>query len=242
MKTEDYSTNSLWHVLLEDIRHGKYKNADKLPPETELATELGISRTQLRDGLSLLEQNGFITRRRGIGTAINRNVVNIETRLDIKLEFHTMIRRIGREPVMKLLSAEIETDNPTAAKKIGVPSNTPILTITRLVTADDTPVIFCIDHIPSSAIVDYDYTVEELELPVYYFLEKYCHTNVLMDLTEVRIGAANALMGETLNIPEGTPLLLMDVVAHNVDNEPILYSQEYFIDGTFNHTVLRKRL
>ncbi|HZK29333.1 MAG TPA: GntR family transcriptional regulator [Clostridia bacterium] len=242
MGTEDYSTDSLWQVLLDDIRHGKYKNADNLPPETDLANELGISRTQLRDGLSVLEQNGFITRRRGIGTVINRNVVNVKTRLDIEIEFLDMVRAIGCEPSMTLLSAKIETANPLAAEKLGAPSNTPLLTTTRIIAANGTPVIFCVDHIPSSIIVNYDYTMEELEPPVFYFLEKYCHTKVWMDLTEIKIVTANAFMSETLQISEGTPLFLLDEVAYNIDNKPVLYAQEYFVNGAFKHTVLRKKL
>lgn len=242
LKTLDHSTDSLWQVLLNDIRHGKYKQSSKLPPETELATELGISRTQLRDGLALLEQNGFITRRRGIGTAINRNVVDVKTRLDIEVEFLHMIQNIGCEAAMQLLTVDIKTANRSTADKLGVPPNTPILTTSKIVTADGKPVIFCIDHIPFSKIVDYSYTTEELELPIFYFIEKYCHTSVFMDLTEIKITPADALIGKFLEIPEGTPLLHMDEVAYSIDNDPIMYSEEYYINGVFKHIVLRKKI
>lgn len=242
MKTLDHSTDSLWQVLLNDIRHGKYKQSSKLPPETELATELGISRTQLRDGLALLEQNGFITRRRGIGTVINRNVVNVKSRLDIDLEFLGMIKAIGCEAKMKLLAVDIKSNDQMATDRLEVPLNTPILVTSKIITADGKPVIFCIDYIPFSKIVDYSYTTEELELPVFYFIDKYCHTDIYMDLTEIKVAIADSLISKALQITGGTPLLHMSKVAYNIDNEPVMHSEAYYINNLFQHIVLRMKI
>jgi GntR family transcriptional regulator len=59
-------------VLLDAIIEDRFR--DKLPNEPELAAMLNVSRTTLRVALQSLEQDGFITRRRAIGTTINRHV------------------------------------------------------------------------------------------------------------------------------------------------------------------------
>ena len=37
--------------LLEELRTGRYARADRLPAEVDLAAELGVSRTVIRDAL-----------------------------------------------------------------------------------------------------------------------------------------------------------------------------------------------
>ena len=232
-------SRSIWNVLLEDIRSGRYK--DKLPPETELAAELGISRTQLRDGLSVLERDGFITRRRGIGTVINRHVVDVKTRLDLEVEFMTMLRLAGYESEMILTSVEVRTDIPQIADKLGVSATTPVLTTSKIVTADGEPAIFCIDYISFSIIKNFSYTREDLSLPISHFLEHFCHTNVVMDLTEVKPILADEILSEKLKIPVGSPLLYLDETAYNIDNQAVICCQEYCKDGVLEHKLLRKK-
>ena len=60
--------------LLEELRTGRYARADRLPAEVDLAAELGVSRTVIRDALSEMERAGYIERVRGIGTVVNRSV------------------------------------------------------------------------------------------------------------------------------------------------------------------------
>ena len=73
--------------LLDQMKSGRFAHSDRLPRETELAEMLGISRTQLRDVLSELEREGYITRRHGVGTCINRHVLQVKNRMDIEMEF-----------------------------------------------------------------------------------------------------------------------------------------------------------
>ena len=40
----------------------------------------------------------------------------------------------------------------------------------------------------------------------------------------------------------GTPLLNMEEVDYDIDGRPVLCSSEYFVDGIFRHTVMRKKL
>ena len=69
--------------LLSEMNSGQFACSNRLPRETELAEMLSISRTQLRDVLSELEREGYITRRHGVGTLINRHVLQVKNRMDI---------------------------------------------------------------------------------------------------------------------------------------------------------------
>jgi GntR family transcriptional repressor for pyruvate dehydrogenase complex len=52
------------------IQSGKLRPGDRLPPERELAKQLGISRASLRAGLRFLSAIGVLTSRHGSGTYI----------------------------------------------------------------------------------------------------------------------------------------------------------------------------
>jgi GntR family transcriptional repressor for pyruvate dehydrogenase complex len=52
------------------IRERKFKVGQALPPERELATRLKVSRTSLREGISLLVSKGVLVRQHGTGTYV----------------------------------------------------------------------------------------------------------------------------------------------------------------------------
>ena len=63
-----------------------------------------------------------------------------------------------------------------------------------------------------------------------------------MDLTDVSPAAADEKLAEIFHIPMGTPLLRMDEVDYDIDGRPVFCSTEFFVDGVFRHTVMRKKL
>ena len=75
MSTQPSQSKTIRLQLLADMKEGAYAHCERLPRESVLAEKLGISRTQLRDILASLEREGFITRRHGVGTIINRHVL-----------------------------------------------------------------------------------------------------------------------------------------------------------------------
>ena len=59
--------------LAEMIAKGRYAPGDKLPSEPELAEQLHVSRTTLREALRVLMTRGLVEVRRGIGTFVTQS-------------------------------------------------------------------------------------------------------------------------------------------------------------------------
>jgi GntR family transcriptional regulator len=59
--------------LRDGIESGFYPVGSSLPTEAQLCAQFGISRHTARDALRLLEQAGFVSRRRGAGTYVEAN-------------------------------------------------------------------------------------------------------------------------------------------------------------------------
>ena len=117
MNEKPRQARSIRAQLLTAMREGEYAHCDRLPRESVLSERLGISRTQLRDILASLDREGFITRRHGVGTVINRHVLGAQAGMDIEVEFMDMIRQSGRTPGLAFVrAAELPADDRIAAK------------------------------------------------------------------------------------------------------------------------------
>jgi GntR family transcriptional repressor for pyruvate dehydrogenase complex len=62
-------------ILLESVRAGKYAADDKLPPERELAAEMGVSRVVLREAIVVLETLGVLDVRTRQGVYVKKPVM-----------------------------------------------------------------------------------------------------------------------------------------------------------------------
>ncbi len=58
---------AVYSRVAEGIRSGVFPSGEALPRETELALSLGVSRTVVREALMLLQEDGLIVTRRGVG-------------------------------------------------------------------------------------------------------------------------------------------------------------------------------
>ena len=218
--------------LLHEIREGCYANCRKLPPELTLAKEMGVSRTLIRDCLSALEREGFISRKHGVGTIVNPHILNATTRMDLEKEFLEMVSDAGYVSDMK---------EKEVAAKLHIEEGDLVLISERLVTADGRPAIYCMDHI-AEANTKEGYDIRLLKEPVFKFIEQCCEQEIYMDLTEIRAVAAGEDLAEILNVDRQAPLLYMDEIGYSFMGEPLLYSREYYVDGILSHKILRKKI
>ena len=85
-------------------------------------------------------------------------------------------------------------------------------------------------------------SIQDFKLPIFHFLQRFCGIYPYLDLTDVRPAAADAALAEIFQVPMGTPLLNMEEVDYDIDGRPVFCSSEYFVDGIFRHTVMRKKL
>jgi GntR family transcriptional regulator, transcriptional repressor for pyruvate dehydrogenase complex len=103
--------------LQEMIMNGSLATDDKLPPERELAGQLGVSRTVIRESLRILRAKGLIDSVRGIGTSIkNLENHNFSTQLtfflrakkyEVSLEQYHQVRTILEGKIAELATQNV---------------------------------------------------------------------------------------------------------------------------------------
>jgi len=64
------ATHKVFKALYEMIATGRYQRGQKLPPQEELARQLGVSRNTLREAVNQLSAMGLLSSQQGVGTVV----------------------------------------------------------------------------------------------------------------------------------------------------------------------------
>lgn len=229
--------------LLEELENGRYSGAAQLPSELELASDLGVSRTVVRDALSELERDGYLERVRGIGTLVNRDVVYLKNRMDQKLEFYKMIRAIGKEPRSDNLSVTREIASPALAEKLQLPTDASqtLVFVRRRVMADDTPVLFSTDILPLSLFDNKRLEGIDFSQPIFDIAARHCHTEVTETVAHLHAVSGPAGIRRQLALRPEQALLQLEEICYSRLCKPVLCCQTYYTDF-FDFAMVRKLL
>ena len=236
------SADEVTLMLINAIRSEILAKENKLPPEIELAQRLGVSRNAIRESLARLEREGLVTRKQGIGTLINRHVFLAETRLDLNLELIPTLERIGKKAETSFIHIMQIKALGEIAEKLQMKPGDDLISVERLICADGSPAIYCIDYIPAGELNVRDLKGDDFQPSIYAFLKKHRRGEVSMNLTEVRAVPAEGKIAGSLWIAEGTPLLCLSEVGYDLMEAPILCSEEYLMDRVIHHVIFRKKI
>ena len=240
-KREQQLSTTITLDILSEIRNGKFSGKKFLPPEQELSEVYGVSRNVIRECLTRLEREGWITRKHGVGTLINKQIVSAEPRLDLNYELLQTIRMTGKTASVDfVVHSEIPADH-ALADYLQRKEGSRVLRVARMIRADHKPSIYCIDYLPMD-IISERYDVSDLHDNIFEFLRNFCHTDVETNLAEVRAMPVTKEVSDALEVPMTTTLVYLSEVGYDLRSNPVLYSEEYFIDRVIPLTMVRKKI
>ncbi len=231
----DRAERALSHLLAK----GGYRAGDRLPPEPELAKQLGISRATLREVLRTFEAQGLIVRRRGVGTFVNAPPVTVETGLEVLESLDQILSRRGKRAPARDVQIRQATADPKAASRLDIPVGAPVVVITRTRVVDDIPVTWHLDVIPTTVIAYEEMATIFTGSVLDTFRARgspiiaYAHTDILAV-------EADAQLAEALNVEEGHSLLFLEQVLYDTGNRPVSYERHYYVPGIVRFHVIRR--
>ena len=88
--------------IKDDIDVGIWKIGQRLPSERDLADEFGVSRMTLRQAITLLVEEGVLTRKVGSGTYVAST--RVQEKMRGTTSFTEIIQLQGKTPSSQLLS------------------------------------------------------------------------------------------------------------------------------------------
>ena len=227
--------------LLEELRTGRYARCDRLPAEVDLAAELGVSRTVIRDALSEMERAGYVERVRGIGTVVNRSVLNLRSRLDLKLEYFPLIRSFGSYPHAEGFQVYPIRAGEELAHNLEIEPGDEVICIKKRILADTTPVIWSVDYLPKALFNGRDYTRIDLTGSIFDILERECHQQISSNVAHLKASCGDEAIRSAMRLAPGEAMLLLDEVCFNRLCKPVMRSLSYYTNF-FDFSILRKLL
>ncbi len=226
--------------ILDYIHENGLEIGTLLPPESHFVSQLGISRGTLREAMRVLEEEGVIKRKQGIGTLICDTKNLIRSTLDINESVSEMIIGKGMKPGSKDTTFQKIAADKQLAKKLNLTPGDPVISLTRVRTANDSPVAYTIDFLPLALVPD-NFPQDFKSGSLYTYIEERLGLELSNSMLKIYPTKAPNSIARSLEIKQGDLLLLLEQTDTSTDNVPMLYSEEYFVADRFEFIVYRIR-
>ncbi len=232
-------TDATVTAIADAIRANKFPPGSQLPAEMELMQMLGVSRTTLREALRTLEEQGRITRRRGLGTFVSER--SIVKDLSINFGITEMIRQAGFTPKTVECQVRREAASAKVAGHLEIQEGEPVFVVRRLRLANDTPIVWSDERLPASILDDRAPDAKEVQnVSLYDYLEKHHGIRIYQGTAVLRPIAAPKDVAERLQVPRNSILLLISQTDSDEARRPVIFSEEYHLSDKITFLIQRK--
>ncbi len=231
--TEQVMTHLKDRILRGDFPDGR------IPAETELAADLGVSRTTVRDALSRLEHEGVVVRKQGAGTFVNTAGLQITSRLEDMWSYEDVLRDHGYTPSVEVLRMETETPDEATAAALESAGDEQVLVIEKLFREDATPVVLTINRIPHSLTG----AVKKADgmLPIFRLLADRCGRQLAYYLSDIVPVAVDPERASILGVEPGTAMISFEEIGFDQDDVPVVKATSFFRDDLLRFRLIRRR-
>ena len=205
------------------IANGAWKPGEKIPPERELAEQVGVSRATVRQAVSALVQQGVLEKRRGSGTFVQAPY--LETPLGDVYSFYNQARGLGYELSSNLLERTIVPATPRLQHQLGVAATDPLYYLERqrsirgvvlMVTCEFVPVKLC-PNLFEQVLTNSLYRV---------FADRY-HLPVLRAVDLLEAASADADLAVQLGLKTGAAVMYVQRTAFTRNGEALHIGHNY---------------
>jgi GntR family transcriptional regulator len=225
-------------VLVDAIVDGAFE--DVLPSEHELARQLGVSRATVRSALRSLEEEGLVTRQRGVGTRINEHVARARLTLNRVVGFWDLIREAGHEPAIAYTRMRLQPAGLDVAQHMECPPDTPFVVIDRLFLADGEPAIRVAEMIQHKDL-NGDLGPDDIDESIFEFASKHAEEPIDHTVVEIAPVVADPALADELKVAEGSPLLRLIETHYTLSNYRLMVSDIHVVDRFVRFNVIRRR-
>jgi len=236
--------DQVYEIILKSILDGEYPPGSQLPSENQLADRYRVSRPTIRTAFSRLEELGFVTKKRGVGTFVTASPLLMNP-LYLSYNVKERISSRGYEPGFRQISAEIVPADKVTADKLDIQLESPLLHVEKVFTADGEPIIYFKNFIPEW--VYQECSTEEQVLkpgatePFFQFFAYECNHEVKF-LTSIIYPE----LLKNCSLPEDfkaydpiTTVLAVEDVGYNLENRQVFLSYEYLVKDASHFYVIR---
>jgi GntR family transcriptional regulator len=207
-----------------------------LPRELDLAAELGISRTTLRQVLMTLASAGSIYSVRGSGTFVSGAKIDKGTSLS---GFSEDMRARGMTPGSRLLHAGPELADGEVAEHLSLRAGAVVYRIERLRLANEIPM--CIEEVRFPAEFFPDLLTHDVSAGLYDLLKSEYGVEVAVARQSISSSVATAVEAELLGIAVGDPVMNVQRTSQDARGRSIEWGRSRYRGDRYEFTLTATR-
>jgi GntR family transcriptional regulator len=150
----------------------------------------------------------------------------------------TMARRLNLEISVSDLHVEQVTADEDQAKGLGIPENSKLTRVRRVIREESRPVAYLVDTLPENCLKIQDLPASFKGSVLDFLLDR----GEPLTVSRAAISAQGAIaeVAKALEIQRGDVLLELTAQLYNSDGHVVDYSHSYFIPGYFHFHVVRR--
>jgi DNA-binding GntR family transcriptional regulator len=232
---------SLRHSLSQELRTrilaGEWRPGDRIPSEPELARRRTVSRSSMRAAITMLEEEGIVSRKHGSGTYVTYRPA-LQHDLGRNFGVSSLIRSTGMTPGTVEETAGAVAAPAHVAEALGVRAGAPVTSLRRVRTAGGRRVVdvadWCrIEHLSPDDLPD---------IPDGSIYAALADRGLAVDhgVADLTPRNADGELARRLDVPRGTLLLTIDQVDRTAGGVAVLVSREQYVADAFSFTLLRR--
>jgi GntR family transcriptional regulator len=216
----------------------EYGLGEQIPSETELAKMFNVTRMTVRQAISLLIQEGLLTRKRGAGTFVtdDPNLIG-RFSLDFTGFMDELFYQVSKS---KTLSAKIEkVKTPKIVKEKLNTEEEEVIKIERVRTLDERIFAYTINYLPVNVGRQID---EQMlyEKPLLKILEVDLGIEFDEAFQTIEASFSDQYVSEKLDIPSGSPILFVERIMYDKKKRPFELVQTSYRGDIYKYVVRLK--
>lgn len=216
--------------LMGQIESGELAPGDQLPPERDLSEKLGVNRLTLRRALRVLESQGLIVRKHGVGTYVAEP--KIDRQMEVVFRFTHGMQKRGYTPAAKIISLELSVVEASVARELAIPVSSLAYLILRLRSINQEPVMLESYTIPAQRFPDLDrYDLENRS--VYEVIEMEYGVTIVRARQSFEPVVASEFEAGLLAVDVGAPLMLERRLSFDKEGRPVELGKDRYRGDRF---------
>jgi GntR family transcriptional regulator len=219
-------------LLRSLIIEEEYQNGKVLPNEVELAKQLAISRTTLRQAINKLVFEGLLIRKKRTGTKVAQTAVSSKSNNWLSFSQEMKLRGI----TIKNFELHVTWVYPDEflANFFEIKSDRKILKMERVRGKPDEPFVYFISYFHPRVGLTGE---EDFKRPLYEMLEHEHSIIATLSKEEISARTADTIISEKLRVSIGAPVLFRKRFVFDQGERPIEYNLGYYKADSFVYTV-----
>lgn len=219
-------------LLRELIQNPEFQDGGLLPDECKLAVQLGVSRGTIRSGISKLVFEGLLQRKAGVGTRVANN--HLESGITAWRSFTREMAAKGITVENYQLNYQHALVSKPAAHGLQIKPDTKVWRLERVRGWDNQPMLYSISWFHPRLNLKGD---EDFSHPLYETLEAATGARPHHAREEFLAVTADARLSKFLKTPRKTSLLLRRHQVFDVGNQPLEFTEVYYVSSRFTLTL-----